>query len=147
MNRIENANHRVDPKIATALDSWQELDQQQEELLVHLQAALAPTEAEQRVRHLLARRTAQASGIEVELVHRLHDQQMRKRDAARRLVDAEHVAHTHLPDISLDTPEPPQSSLDFWWVRTDWSHTTHFTSSLRSDGLAFTGGPNGPTPT
>lgn len=139
---MDNPSFTFDPLITAVLASWEEQARDRASVLARLQATLAPTEAEQRMRHAFARHAAETSGIEAGLMRRVHDQQTRKLQAARRLLTEEHqVPPTVRPDTVPDVPPP--TGPDFWWARTDWTHTDGFTSGLGPEGFVVTGGPNG----
>lgn len=141
MPRLDNPQFPLEADIATALDAWTESDQRSRDTLVALQQELATDEEELEIRRRTAQRSAESAGVDEEMVRTVERHQMRKLDFARRFIDVR--AGVRFADIVRDPPPPPPISRDFWWARTDSFHTSHFGSEFRSDGLVFTGGPNG----
>jgi hypothetical protein len=143
MNRIDNPQFDFDPEIAAALDRLNEEDERVRAADAELHAALAPTEEEVELKRAFAERSAEAAGLDESIVLRLQEQRLRKVEIAREFIDVRVKKHWELPPVLLDPPPPPPPSRDFWWARTEWSHTDHFSSSSQPDGLVFSGGPNG----
>lgn len=141
MNRADNPRFTFGPDITAVLDGWTQEEQDQAVVLARLREAMAPRQAERRMRHTLARHTAEASGIEAGLMRLVQEQQTRKLQTARLLLDER-------PAPSPQDPVPPHgpavpSGPDFWWVRTEWTHTQEFRSTRSTEAVVFTGGPTG----
>lgn len=141
MNRVDNPHFTFGPDVTTVLEEWKQQERCQAVDLARLREAMAPGQAEHRMRHTLARHAAESSGIEAGLMRLVQDQQTRKLQTARRLLNAQ-------PSTNVPQPAPPHgpaapSGPDFWWVRTEWTHTEQFRSAASTEALIFTGGPTG----
>lgn len=142
MNRVDNPHFTFGPDITTVLEQWRQQERCEAVYLARLRQAMAPSHAEHRLRHTLARHTAETSGIEAGLMRLVQDQQTRKLQTARRLLSGQ--PSTNVPA----EPAPPRGSAapsgpDFWWVRTEWTHSEQFRSATSTEALVFTGGPTG----
>lgn len=141
MNRMDNPHFTFDREIDTVLDSWKEQERHAATVLSQLQVSVAPAEAEQRMRHALVRHAAETGGVEEGLWRRVHDQQARQRQVARRLLRPQPPLRARRPAVSFRPA--PLSGPDFWWVRTDWTRTDAFDANATPEGWVFTGGPSG----
>jgi hypothetical protein len=149
MNRRENPNFQLDQEIAEAMDRWGEDDERNRTLDSELQTALAPNDEARGVRRRFFRRQAAETGINEAAVEQFNNENIRQMESARQLVDARldsdfrfRLDSDYLADIFSPQPPPPVSH-DFWWARTDWTHSSEFRSNSGNDGLDLTGGPNG----